>query len=117
MGAICFYFQVHQPSRIKKYRVFDIGRDHVYFDDSSSDNTNNKEVFLKVSKKCYLPTNELILRLLQKYKGSKLLTHFPEFFWSKPSTIPPKFLILLGSCLIPGGKAFCRKLITTLFLF
>ena len=80
MGAICFYFQVHQPSRIKKYRVFDIGRDHVYFDDSSSDNTNNKEVFLKVSKKCYLPTNELILRLLQRYKGFKIAYSFSGIF-------------------------------------
>ena len=28
MKAICFYFQIHQPFRLKRYRFFDIGNDH-----------------------------------------------------------------------------------------
>ncbi|MDR3559787.1 MAG: alpha-amylase, partial [Candidatus Pacebacteria bacterium] len=41
MPSICFYFQVHQPMRIKKYRFFDIGQDHNYFNDHSDTNLNN----------------------------------------------------------------------------
>ena len=33
MKAICFYFQIHQPFRLKTYRFFDIGNDHYYYDD------------------------------------------------------------------------------------
>ena len=27
MKTICFYFQIHQPFRLKRYRFFDIGND------------------------------------------------------------------------------------------
>ena len=30
MKTICFYFQIHQPFRLKRYRFFDIGNDHYY---------------------------------------------------------------------------------------
>ena len=33
MKTICFYFQVHQPLRLKKYRFFNMGKDHLYLDD------------------------------------------------------------------------------------
>ena len=37
MKAICFYFQIHQPFRLKHYRFFDIGNDHYYYDDFADD--------------------------------------------------------------------------------
>ena len=37
MKAICFYFQIHQPFRLKRYRFFDIGNDHYYYDDFAND--------------------------------------------------------------------------------
>ncbi|MCU4162701.1 glycoside hydrolase family 57 protein [Carboxylicivirga caseinilyticus] len=64
MRNICFYFQVHQPFRFRRYRFFDIGQDHYYYDDYT-----NESVLDKVKTKCYLPTNELLLKLLKKYKG------------------------------------------------
>jgi alpha-amylase len=64
MRTICFYFQVHQPFRIKRYRFFDIGHDHYYFDDYA-----NRTIMRKVAEKCYLPTNKLFLDLINKYKG------------------------------------------------
>jgi len=33
MRSICFYFQVHQPFRLRTYRFFDIGADHNYYDE------------------------------------------------------------------------------------
>src|SRR5690554_5620744 len=64
MRTICFYFQVHQPYRIKPYRFFDIGDDHHYWDDFS-----NRSIMRKVAEKCYLPMNALLLRLIERYQG------------------------------------------------
>jgi len=62
MRTICFYFQVHQPYRLKPYRFFDIGEDHYYWDDFA-----NKSIMRKVAEKCYLPMNQLLLELIQKH--------------------------------------------------
>lgn len=72
MASVCFYFQVHQPYRIKKYTFFDIGKNNSYFDDESSTSVNNKKVLEKVSMKCYLPTNALLFELLEKYPAFKI---------------------------------------------
>lgn len=64
MRTICLYFQVHQPFRFRRYRFFDIGNDHYYYDDYS-----NESILNKVAEKCYLPANELMLNLIQKHKG------------------------------------------------
>jgi alpha-amylase len=72
MPSICFYFQVHQPLRVKRYRVFDIGLDHDYFNDDSDTNLNNRKILNKVAEKSYLPANELMLDLLNKHKDFKI---------------------------------------------
>lgn len=64
MTSVCFYFQVHQPYRLRKYTFFDIGKSHFYFDD-----TANAGIMRKVAHKCYLPTNQLLLELIKKYQG------------------------------------------------
>jgi len=63
MASIVFYFQVHQPWRLKRYSVFDT--DPFYFDDES-----NREILLKVANKCYRPTTQLILDLIEKHNGN-----------------------------------------------
>jgi alpha-amylase len=67
--AICFYFQVHQPFRLKRYRFFDIGHDHYYYDDYS-----NESIMRKVAEKCYIPANNAILDLITKHKGKFKVT-------------------------------------------
>ena len=62
MPSVCFYFQVHQPYRLRHYTVFD--EDHLYFD-----TFKNKAICQKVANKCYLPTNRLILDLIRRYDG------------------------------------------------
>ncbi|MFZ4414148.1 MAG: glycoside hydrolase family 57 protein [Bacteroidales bacterium] len=65
MRSICFYFQVHQPFRLRTYRFFDIGNNHDYFDDFQ-----NRYIARRVADKCYIPTNQLLLELIQEY-GSR----------------------------------------------
>lgn len=64
MKTVCLYFQVHQPWRLKKYRFFNMGKDHNYLDDLS-----NRSIMQKVARQCYLPMNALLLKLIQENKG------------------------------------------------
>ncbi len=72
MSSVCFYFQVHQPRRVKRYRFFDIGQDHEYFNCESERDTNNAKVLRKVADKSYLPTNAIMLDLLKTYPEFKI---------------------------------------------
>lgn len=76
MLSVCLYFHVHQPLRIKRYRIFDIGNDHTYFDDSSESELNNQKVLAKVAKKSYLPTNKILLQLLKHYPSFRFAFSF-----------------------------------------
>jgi alpha-amylase len=62
MPSVCFYFQVHQPMRLRHYTVFD--KNDYYFDDYK-----NASICRKVANKCYLPTNRLILDLINRFDG------------------------------------------------
>ena len=64
MKTVCLYFQVHQPWRLKKYRFFNMGKDHNYLDDLS-----NRSILQKVARQCYLPMNAMLLKLIQENKG------------------------------------------------
>ncbi|MEM7136780.1 MAG: glycoside hydrolase family 57 protein [Myxococcota bacterium] len=64
MPSVCFYFEVHQPYRLRPYGALQVGRDHEYFD-----RTLNSEVLRKVADKCYLPANESMLRLIERTDG------------------------------------------------
>jgi alpha-amylase len=61
MPSVCFYFQVHQPLRVRKYRIFDVGQNSSYFNDESGTNLDNKAIIEKVARKCYLPANAVLL--------------------------------------------------------
>ncbi|MCG8404489.1 MAG: glycoside hydrolase family 57 protein [Phycisphaerales bacterium] len=62
MASVCFYFQVHQPYRLRRYSVFDTT--DAYFDDEK-----NAEICRKVAGKCYLPANQRILELIKRHEG------------------------------------------------
>ena len=65
MKTVCFYFQVHQPWRLKTYRFFQMGNDHNYLDDFT-----NRAIMQKVARECYLPMNALLLSLIEEHKGA-----------------------------------------------
>ncbi|HRT23565.1 MAG TPA: glycoside hydrolase family 57 protein [Anaerohalosphaeraceae bacterium] len=62
MPSVCFYFQVHQPFRLRHYTVFD--KSGNYFDEFK-----NASICRKVANKCYLPSNRLLLKMIQRYDG------------------------------------------------
>ncbi len=64
MKAICFYFQIHQPFRLKRYRFFDIGNDHYYYDDFAND-----DIVSRIAHRSYIPAAESLLRMIEASKG------------------------------------------------
>ncbi len=62
MAAVCFYFQIHQPYRLRRYTVFDLGQSSFYEDDD-----RNCDTMLQAARTCYLPMNALLLRLINKH--------------------------------------------------
>ena len=62
MASVVFYFQVHQPFRLRRYSIFD--NDTNYFDDFK-----NEQVCKKVANKCYLPANRVMLDLIRMHEG------------------------------------------------
>ena len=60
--TLCFYFQIHQPVRLRRYRFFDIGKRHDYFDEYV-----NRSTIRRVAEKCYLPMNRLVMDMIKRY--------------------------------------------------
>ena len=69
-SSLVFYFQVHQPYRLRRFSYFDIGKHtdlepgELYFDD-----VENERIVQRVAKKCYLPMVALLQGLCERYEG------------------------------------------------
>lgn len=75
MASVCFYFQVHQPIRLRKFHgkpsspALDVPPrklEEFYFDAEE-----NRTIFDRVARKCYLPANSLLLELLDRHAGDR----------------------------------------------
>ena len=64
MTAVTFYFQIHQPYRLRQYSFFDVGRRHDYFDD-----LENERILKRVADKCYRPMTLLLEELVDRHEG------------------------------------------------
>ncbi|HHN47654.1 MAG TPA: alpha-amylase [Bacteroidales bacterium] len=62
MSAICLYFHVHQPFRLRTYRFFDIGDNHFYYDEFQ-----NRTISKRIATRCYLPANKVLLKLIERH--------------------------------------------------
>lgn len=64
MKTICLYFQIHQPFRLKRYRFFNIGYDHYYYDDFA-----NEDIMQRIAERSFVPANRMMLDLINERKG------------------------------------------------
>ena len=64
MKAISFNFEIHQPKRLKRYRFFDIGNDHYYYDDFLND-----DIITRLGQQSYLPAARTLLKMIEESKG------------------------------------------------
>lgn len=70
MKNICFYFQIHQPFRLKRYRFFDIGKDHYYYDDF-----NNEAIISRIAERSYRPALQTLSEMIEN-SGRKFKAAF-----------------------------------------
>ena len=64
MKAIDLNFEIHQPFRLKRYRFFDIGNDHYYYDDFLND-----DIVTRIAHESYIPAAETLLRMIEENEG------------------------------------------------
>ena len=62
MKAISLNFEIHQPFRLKRYRFFDIGNDHYYYDDFLND-----DIITGISERSYIPAADTLLKMIETY--------------------------------------------------
>jgi len=65
MKNVCFYFKIHQPYRLKRYRFFDIGKDHYYYDDFAND-----EIISRLAENSYIPMCDTLLEMIHESNGA-----------------------------------------------
>ena len=65
MKSVCFYFKIHQPYRLKRYRFFDIGNDHYYYDDFAND-----EIITRLAENSYMPLCDTLLEMIRDTNGA-----------------------------------------------
>ncbi|MFO8144970.1 MAG: glycoside hydrolase family 57 protein [Candidatus Syntrophosphaera sp.] len=111
MLNVLFYFQVHQPFRLRHINVLEIGKGTDYFDDAL-----NREVMQKVAAKCYLPTNKLLLSLIREFDGKFKVafsitgTAIEQFKLYSPETLD-SFKELVGTgCVELLGETYYHSL-------
>ncbi len=65
MKTICFYFEIHQIRQLKRYRFFDIGSDHYYYDDYA-----NESAITEIAEKSYIPALTTLLEMVKENGGA-----------------------------------------------
>lgn len=104
MKSVCFYFQVHQPYRVKRYRIFDVGNDPEYFNDRGQSDLNNRKVLEKVARKSYIPATRLILDLLNRHPEFKVSYSFSGIALEQMERHTPEVIELFKK-VIDTGRA------------
>ena len=61
MKTICLYFEIHQIIHLKRYRFFDIGTDHYYYDDYE-----NERSISDIAERSYMPALNTLLQMIKE---------------------------------------------------
>lgn len=97
MKAICFYFQIHQPFRLKRYRFFDIGNDHYYYDDFAND-----DIVTRIAQHSYIPAAETLLHLLEAYPNFRCAFSISGVALEQLEQYVPEFIDIMKKLIATG---------------
>ncbi|MCM1036785.1 MAG: glycoside hydrolase family 57 protein [Bacteroides sp.] len=105
MKAICFNFAIHQPYRLKRYRFFDIGNDHYYYDDFLND-----DIVTRIATQSYIPAAEALLRMIEETKGAfRCSLSITGTALEQLEQYVPEFIDLLGKLAATGKVEFVAE--------
>ena len=104
MKAICFYFQIHQPFRLKRYRFFVIFNDHYYYDDFTND-----DIVTRIAQRSYIPAAESLLRMLEQHPNFRFALSITGVALEQCEQYVPEFIDLLKKLAATGGVEFLAE--------
>ena len=104
MKAICCYFQIHQPFRLKRYRFFDIGNDHYYYDDFTND-----DIVTRIAQRSYIPAAESLLRMLEQHPNFRFALSITGVALEQCEQYVPEFIDLLKKLAATGRVEFLAE--------
>ena len=105
MKTICLYFEIHQPIHLKRYRFFDIGTDHYYYDDYEND-----RVISELFEKSYRPALQTMLDMIKEHgKAFKVAFSISGVSLELIEQYAPEMLDLLGQLAASGCVEFLAE--------
>ena len=105
MKTICLYFEIHQPIRLKRYRFFDIGTDHYYYDDYE-----NERVITELYETSYKPALQTMLDMIaENGKDFKVAFSISGVSLELIEQYVPEMLELLGQLAATGCVEFLAE--------
>ena len=105
MKTICLYFEIHQPIHLKRYRFFDIGTDHYYYDDYE-----NERVITELAEKSYKPALQTMLDMINENgKAFKVAFSISGVSLELIEQYAPEVLELLGQLVATGCVEFLAE--------
>ena len=105
MKTICLYFEIHQPIHLKRYRFFDIGTDHYYYDDYE-----NERVINELFEKSYRPALQTMLDMIEENgKAFKVAFSISGVSLELIEQYAPEMLDLLGRLAATGCVEFLAE--------
>ena len=86
MKTICLYFEIHQIIHLKRYRFFEIGSEHYYYDDYANEQGMNE-----VAERSYIPALRTLIDMEKQIMAHlKLPCLFQVWLWNSwKSTLRP----------------------------
>ena len=96
MPNVTFYFEVHQPYRLKRVFSFSDERDFI-------DWNRNREIFSKVTDKNYIPMTKLLLDLVKEYPEFKVSFSFTGVFFEQAEKFRPEVISLFQELFDTGN--------------
>lgn len=106
MPQLCFYFQLHQPFRLREFNVFDMDQTASYFLDESD---SNRKIFEKVAEKSYRPMLQLLLNLVNELPSFRFAVSISGIFLEQAQEFAPDIVALLVRLARTGQVEFLAE--------
>ena len=91
MKTICLYFEIHNIINLKRYRCFDIGRDHYYYDDYENERTIND-----VAERSYIPALGALIDMAKANNGAfKVALSVSGVALEQLETYAPRVIVII----------------------
>ena len=105
MKNVCLLFEIHQPFRLKKYRFYDIGADHYYYDDFA-----NEEILKRNAYQSYIPAAQMLLEMIrQSHNEFKVALSMSGVVMEQFEMYCPEFLDCVRELVATGCCELCAE--------